>query len=192
MISSYRRILLSAAVAAAALAVAGPALAGACLPPGGISLPFNPIDPTFATQGVSNIGQEGGGTFSCTTIVNVIGGAPQVQIAANIVDVTQSVVVGNDITFDVFQGATQLLNDAVANLSQQVYLLTGPVLPLIDLTIVSSIDFANIGHTGAFSQQYTIATPVPGPVVGGGLAGLIMACGGLLALARRRRQQLAA
>jgi hypothetical protein len=45
------------------------------------------------------------------------------------------------------------------------------------------------GNTGVIDATLT-AAPVPGPIVGAGLPGLLMACGGLLALARRRRQKM--
>jgi uncharacterized protein (TIGR03118 family) len=49
-------------------------------------------------------------------------------------------------------------------------------------------DGINSERDGLFAA---LNVSVPGPVVGAGLPGLVMACGGLLALARRRRRQLA-
>jgi hypothetical protein len=40
-------------------------------------------------------------------------------------------------------------------------------------------------------ELLTAVSSVPGPIVGAGLPGLVAACGGLIALARRRRRQMA-
>ena len=51
--------------------------------------------------------------------------------------------------------------------------------------------FQTVLPLGQHGNIGTTIAPVPGPILGGGLTGLLAACGGILALARRRRQQVA-
>ena len=60
--------------------------------------------------------------------------------------------------------------------------------------ILNGMTYFNIHTTqnlGGEIRTQLLPIPVPGPIVGAGLPGLIAACGGLLALARRRRKLVA-
>ena len=74
-------------------------------------------------------------------------------------------------------------------------LATAGFVPLLTGTdqISHSIPFFNFYTFDALIGNVLLAsiTAVPSPIAGAGLTGLIVACAGLIALARRRRQQLA-
>jgi hypothetical protein len=70
-------------------------------------------------------------------------------------------------------------------------------IALLPFTDIGNTDFFRIvsggtgnteGHIDALSS--ISINQVPGPIAGAGLPGLVLACGGLIAFARRRRQQM--
>jgi hypothetical protein len=65
-----------------------------------------------------------------------------------------------------------------------------PLLSITSLPLNSYIVAFLEQSTGNIATALSGALLVPSPVVGAGLPGLIAACGGLLALARRRRQRI--
>jgi hypothetical protein len=68
--------------------------------------------------------------------------------------------------------------------------VTGPVSALAANTAPNDVPWAE-RYPPAPDNWLPPIAPVPGPTVGAGLPGLIAACGGLLALARRRRRLIA-
>ena len=101
-------------------------------------------------------------------------------------------VTGNtSITESIFRGATMLGSVSTGGAN---FVDAGTGLPPNIFLSLSNFDITRAVFTdtgNSFTLDNFTFTPVPGPVGGAGLPGLILACGVLLALARRRRQLVA-
>ena len=128
---------------------------------------------------------------------NVIGASQIGTITATFTTPVSSVGAfvtgGESITESIFRGTTMLgsVSTGGANIVGAGTGLPPNIFLSISNFDITSVVFTGSGPTFTLDNFTFTPTPVPGPVVGAGLPGLIMACGGLLALARRRRRQLA-
>ena len=67
-------------------------------------------------------------------------------------------------------------------------LFVGELQSALQTDAASNLSYYRLTNDGHQDQVFAVPLAVPGPIVGAGLPGLVLACGGILALARRRRR----
>jgi hypothetical protein len=173
---------------------------GLLVPPQVLNTNTMEVDNLIATTSVLHIYVTIGNINSLSGLQEFTSGFDAVGMA-NGWSVTDSTF-ANNTNFPVFCGnalcaTNELLSTATFNTPPasgqnftHIFDVSPTLAPFSSYT--AEYDISANGNLGQSNLGISLsAAPVPGPIVGAGLPGLMAACGGLLALARRRRQLVA-
>jgi len=124
--------------------------------------------------------------FDVAIDVNTSGAAGETLQSFQVLDCGTDATCANPTVLFHFTGPTLIGN--VANNGNGFADWTLNTVSLAGLPSTDNILFHAVWNNASDGAESFFLIPVPGPVLGAGLPGLLAACGGLLALARRRRK----
>ena len=148
----------------------------------------------FSTTPTANVADGVQGTpYTVAQLTGAVGSLFNIAIDVNTAAAGETlqlfeVIIGGAVAYN-YVGPTVI--GGIANNGNGFGDWTLGTVSLAGLASTTSVLFHavwNNASDGGESFFLVSAVPIPGPIVGAGLPGLIFACGGLLALARRRRK----